>query len=262
MRILGVWLMAALCLLAGPVLAKDVHVIGFEVPQLLPLEGDGPYTRVMDALGRRAKGQSFAFTRSPVRRAIRDLVSDTPIADCIFPTDVRNVADMGLDANDFLQSDPVNFARVHVFTAPGLPKITHMDQLHGMSVAFTEGYGFGPTLTPLITGEQTVLGHRIPVSSSVQSMRLLLKYKRVDAVIGYLPEDVLVAKALGLPRPNFDPDNSFFEVAERIVCHRNPRNRAFLQAINGALDAQRRSGELSRILGTAYIEPTSKPYVN
>lgn len=262
MHIPKVWLMAVCCLLARPVLADDIHLVGFEVPQLLPLEEDGPYTRILDALAHRMKPQAFSFARHPVRRAVRDMTSDKPKADCIFPTDIRNMADMGLDADDFLQSDPLNFARVHIFTAPGSPRIKQLNQLDHLAVAYTAGYGFGPVLTPAIEGKQDLFRQKVPVVNSVQSMRMLLKYNRVDAVIGYLPEDVMVAQALDLPRPNFDANAVFFEVAERIVCHKNPRNEAFLKGVNDALAEKRHSGELKRVLGAAYLEPLSESFMN
>ena len=233
-------LFGALVLLPMGVLTEPLRVYGYDLDFRLQPNGEGHYHQFLAALEER--GVAIDLDIVSLQRGLRYMEEEATA--CNFPATINAIirsypafADIPLIAGD-----PVDHISLRVFTRPGEPVVSDMAELKGRRVALWNG------LDP----EAFLGGSGALVESTPnESVRVrMLTAGRLDVIIGFMPDVLLVAEAQGMPVPHYAESLALYlDEGATIVCRDTAANREQLAAFNVALDSLKRSGELQHILG-------------
>ncbi|WP_409526496.1 hypothetical protein [Nitrincola sp. MINF-07-Sa-05] len=220
--------------------AEPLKVYGYDLDYRLQPSGEGHYHAFIQAL--QARGVAIDLTVVSLVRALRAM-EEEPAA-CNFPATINAVIrSYPQFANiPLLTGDPVDAISLRVLTRPEDPVITDMQQLAGQRVALWNG------LDPdAFLGNVDAVVEQTPN----ESVRVrMLDARRLDVIIGFVPDVLVVADALNLPPPHFAEELALYrDEGASIVCRVTPENEQALSHFNEVLAEMKRSGELRDILG-------------
>ncbi|MCH8532849.1 MAG: transporter substrate-binding domain-containing protein [Saccharospirillum sp.] len=222
------------------VLAEPLKVYGYDLDFRLQPNGEGHYHQFLAAIGE--QGVVVDLDIVSLQRGLRYMEEEADA--CNFPATINAImqsypafADIPLIAGE-----PVDHISLRVFTRPGEPVVSDMAELKGRRVALWNG------LDPeaLLRGAGALVE---PTPNESVRVRMLAA-GRMDVIIGFMPDVLLVAEAQGIPVPHYAESLALYlDEGATIVCRDTASNREQLAAFNVALNALKRSGELQRILG-------------
>jgi ABC-type amino acid transport substrate-binding protein len=141
--------------------------------------------------------------------------------------------------NTFLSRTHFSKAIAMVFSKSKL--ISSLEQLKLESFSYTRGSPFDYDIEEFRYG--------VAVQSEHQSFKLLLK-GRVSAVVAWLPDAQDYVDNTSFL---YDPNLIIGQVVDRILCFDTPANRYFIEHFDDEIKTMKESGELTTILGRAYL---------
>lgn len=220
--------------------AETLKIYGYDLDYRLQPNGEGHYHALIQALQER--GVVIDLTVLSLVRSLRAM-EDDPSA-CNFPATINAVirsypqfADIPL-----LTGDPIDAISLRVLTRQDEALVTDLQQLAGRRVALWSG------LDPdaFLGGVDAIVEQTPNESVRVR----MLDARRLDVIIGFVPDVLLVADALNLPTPHFAEELALYrDEGASIVCRVTPENERALAHFNDVLADMKRSGELRDILG-------------
>ena len=241
-----------LCVASAAAQETGLKVAGYQNEILLPPDGTGPYSKVIDLIAERS-GVPIRLQILPAKRAWRAMHGPEPDVDCDYPSALDHRAADGLDTTAFLQSEAISHVRVYAVTGKDRPTVRTVRDLQGLRVAFNRGYGYGPDLAPVLKGSGPVRVQLYPVNNDLQGLRMLLLYGRVDVMLSYYPELLSFIRANDLPRPAYDLHHPLWQVPDALVCHGTAAVADMLNRVNDAIRALQQEGAIQSILGPLYL---------
>lgn len=176
----------------------------------------------------------------PLRRAVDRFRSGE--ADCIWGLDAEALAKFGLEEASLLESEPVLSSAQHVFTVPPQQVVSSTADLRGLSVGVSLGMAGTALEARLIAA-----GAQIVFLPTLQSKAFVLERRRVDAIVGWLPDMLIVFEEEGYKRPQFASDFMLMTAEISVVCHRSEKLSDFLVEVNRAIDSAKQSGLISSL---------------
>lgn len=214
-----------------------------EIPGLLS-EGkpELPYNRVLASLSKKAE-TDINYRFYPAIRS--SFVFNNKKSMCLFPASLTTK----LDKKDaFIETLPLNNA--HAFFL-GKSAINAKDILSKdadkLIIGYRRGNSFGGTIEHL--------SHHmlLPLDSDEQSANMYNR-GRIDIILAYMPDSMAILNMHPESPLTYSKESLFYIQADSFLCHKTAEGIAFVAAFNEAIHAMKRSGELKRLLGDAFIE--------
>lgn len=216
------------------------EVIGLELQYRLRKDNTAHYNKMWEKLV--DMGLSRDISVLPLKRAFRDYSADGN--SCLFPTSMQSLkASFPQFANaDLIETKSVDYVTLTILTLPDQPKITETAQLDGKRIAMWNG------LDPkLFFADVNV---HVETTNDDATQLKMLNNKRVDAVVGFIPDIFLAADSIQSPYPKYEGNLRFFDRNQvSMVCFNKPENKAFITEFNQLITQLKDSGELQKILG-------------
>lgn len=220
--------------------AEPLKVYGYDLDFRLQPNGQGHYHAFIQAL--QARGVEIDLTIVSLVRGLR-MMEEDPVA-CNFPATINAVIrSYPQFANiPLITGDPVDAISLRVLTRQEDPVVTDLQQLSGRRVALWNGLDPNAFL-----GEVDAIVEQTPN----ESVRVrMLDARRLDVIVGFVPDVLLVADALNLPTPHYADELALYrDEGASIVCRVTPENEQALKHFNEVLAEMKRSGALRDILG-------------
>jgi hypothetical protein len=212
-------------------------VVAMAIPGVFETDKSGDYDKVFARM--QAGGAAVDYAVLAPGRAEAEF-RERKFA-CFVPFDVR----FWSGAEKLVNSQPVNVAKIYLFSRPGEGPYTSLDQLKGKRLGARRGLPYGPKLgssglTPELVNED---------DQNVQK----LAAKRIDAFLAYVPDMWLWAAEKKQPLPNHAKDQPFEVHNDALLCWDTPENRAYLKTFDAMMLKLRASGELQKILGPSFV---------
>ena len=216
-----------------------IHIVSQELPKAYWPDGDGDYNRVFDRLVADYAGEVNTLFL-PSERLIRHFVHKA--ADCVYiATDNMDAyAHHGItrDMVDFI--GPVNQIMVTAFVRQDAPDIARPQDLADLSFAIdvnlrevVKPYGLTPALS---------------LQSQVQMIDLL-QMGRIDALVGFDYDLMLLSRELDLIGQVKPTSINLMAMKDGMICHRNSQTAAFVAHTRKNLETARKKGFLTDIFG-------------
>ncbi|MDB5820022.1 MAG: hypothetical protein JWQ11_3662 [Rhizobacter sp.] len=237
---IGLSLAAALALLALHQQAScaEPKIGATLIPGVFEADKSGDYDKAMAAL-RTASGLALEVLSQPPARVEEDLRQHK--IDCMVPFDVR----FWTGSEKLVNSEPVNVAKIFIFTKAGDGPYTSLEPLKGKRVGGRRGLNYGPKVD--------AAGMKLdPVNEDDQNVQKL-DSGRIDAFLAYVPDMWIWAAEKKRQLPNHDAAHPFEVHNDALLCHDTPETRAFLKTFDAAVVKLRASGEMKKLLGASYV---------
>jgi len=218
--------------------AETVKIAGYEIQGLISQSSPEIYNKVMDELLDR---MDVRLTVLPMARA--DALFDSGKVDCTFPND-QAFYEEGRAAG-FIQSKPVNHAKLYLFARPDEPAPRSLDEAAGKLVGAIRGMPYGSAVDAAnLTTEL--------VDEEESNIRKLLA-GRVDLILGYAPDTPVAIRTHGFPPLSYAADRPIKIIRDAVMCHRSPRTERFLAQLDARLIDLGGSGRLRQVLGDRFV---------
>lgn len=225
---------------------SSVMIYGVKTDFRLIDNGKAQYNELLNTLT--AEGLEFRMRIRSMRRSLRSFAKNT--SSCIFPANKKiiNSARSGKAPQSLIVSAPVDVLNVKVFSGSDQPVFSSITELEGKRIAY-----WGKPVVNFLLNDINFLEE--PTHN--ESVRLkMLNAGRIDAVVAPDKDVYITAKNLGIPLPSFDPNLTVWSnLGSSLVCHDTPKNRAFLDEVNGVLWQLNLDGRLESILGWEGMSP-------
>lgn len=173
----------------------------------------GPYNDAIDEI--RASGHKVDIVYLPPARA--EILYAQKDISCLFPGSLESVD----GKEQMIESNPLAIVHAYIFSLnKPKTKLTVKDQL----VAIRRGFTFGGI-------RKNLNAKFVEVDSEKAALQFLLR-RRVDAIIGYLPDLVGAQKALNLGSIVLHKSEPVYSANEAFICHKTIQNSAFVEDVN------------------------------
>jgi ABC-type amino acid transport substrate-binding protein len=202
--------------------------------------GTKHYNQLLGALSE--KGLIFKTKVRPLKRTLLSFKLDKK--SCVFPASLNALVtnDPTIEHQSLVSGKTIDHVSLRIFTSPNRPVIKSISELNNKRVAILNG------LNPdfLLKG----INAQIEITSNEEVPLKMLAHKRLDAIIGHMPDVFLAADELGFSKPNFEKTVALFKDENiSIVCHQTQENQKFINQFNDLLSTLKHNGELLKILG-------------
>ncbi len=173
-------------LMVAPFLSSDAaaeqpKVIAIDIPGLHEAGGSGWYDKVYAKAG-------IKLTLLPAARAFIEF--DACPNCCITPAN-KNPEFYTYTTASYIESKPINVAKIYIWSAPGKPVETNLKALVGKKVAARIGFPYGRSV------ENS--GVKLDLVPNLEQNVKRLELGRIDYMIDYTPDTLNELKTLGHP---------------------------------------------------------------
>ena len=229
---------ATLAALLLPLTAvADIKLGAYVIPGVLEANKSGDYDKILQKVGE-AGGVPVNYAVLPAARLEDEFKAGS--LDCIFPLDARF-----WDGSEKLNTEPVNIAKIYIFSKAGEGPYTSLDALKGKTVGIRNGISYGPkTKTNAVKLEA--------VSDDDKNVQKL-NAGRIAAFLSFVPDMWFWAKEKKQALPNHDPKQPFDTHKDAFLCRDNKATQDFVKGFNAGVVKLRASGELKALLGESYV---------
>ena len=159
--------------------------------------------------------------------------------DCFWPMDIDLLKSLIGSDVELIQSVSMFDSSQHLFTRNGEPAIANINEVNGKHIAISIGSNLQPKL------EQA--GAEVSLVQLQDNKASMLDGKRVDAVGGWAPENLITWKLSGIKPPNYDKNFKLNSSGNSVVCHDTPETNAFIDALDAAIPLFKSSDEFKSI---------------
>lgn len=226
-------------LLAGAACVQAAPKLGaYAIEGVFEPAKTGVYDKVLTQLSKQS-GLALDYAVLAPGRAEEDFKQHK--LDCVIPLDSRYWSGAG----NFINTQPLNVAKIYLFSRPTEGPYTSLEQLKGKRIGARRGMPYGPKYAS--SGVESEL-----VNEDDQNVQKL-NAKRIDAFLAYVPDMWQWASDKKQPLPHYDQAHPFDTHADAFLCHDTADTRAFLKVFDAAVVKMRASGELQKLLGSSYV---------
>lgn len=151
----------------------------------------------------------------------------------------------GLPFEEILVSASIKTIRLRLYTMPGEPVVSSMEQLRGKAVAHASGVSSLEEFSQVFASKGI---ETLRVEKNIQAFQMM-EFGRVAAVAAYgLDIDELSRHLPGIKKYPHDENFHASESEDVIVCWRNPKTLPFMAFVNQRIAILKNSGELEAVL--------------
>lgn len=219
--------------------SEKISIYAIALEYRLREDGNAQYNKLLSRIIE--LGVEFNLIVRPFKRVFRDFDKHSG---CMFPVSLNTIATTAPQYKTLklIASEAIDRVSLRVFTRTKEEKISKMEQLNGKKIGLWNG--FDPKI--FLKGIEA----SVEVTPNEEVRVKMLNAKRIDVILGHIPDVILVAEELGLPLPYYDENLAIYHgEGAAVVCHDNAANRQFISKFNDALMQLKKTGELRNILG-------------
>lgn len=216
---------------------KSIVIAAASLTNLVEENGLGVYQKIMNLA---LSDTSYNITEKflPFRRALIEFERNN--VDCNYSSTELLQDKFGTDA--IISSYPLGVFIFYVFTKQDTKAISNLNDLNNLRTGGINGQAqYYQNLLPKDAKLQLL-------NSDKQGMQML-NLNRLDAFIAALPDLTPYIEEL-----SFDRDYPIYTSFDRITCHNNEKNKAFLNVLSSALSKLKTEGSYKKIAGEFYID--------
>lgn len=201
-----------------------------------------PYNKVLASLNMKV-ATDIQYSFFPATRSA--FVFNNKKAICLFPASLTTNLDR---KNALIETIPLNNAQAFFLSSSvRSAKDILAKDAEKLIIGFRRGNTFGGNIKHL--SHHTLL----PLESDEQSANMFYR-GRIDTILAYMPDSLAILN-MHPERPlTYSKESLFYSQADSFLCHKTSEGVALVAALNEEISAMRRSGELKRLLGDAFIE--------
>ncbi|MEH6347143.1 MAG: ABC transporter substrate-binding protein [Bermanella sp.] len=233
------WLCITIVTLLSASLWAEVTVIGTDIPGLHQKDGKGVYDMIINET-LLSKGLA-TLTVLPPARAEAQFES---CQNCCFSPANKN-PDFYDFGGDVMVSDPMNVAKVYIFSAPGKKAFASYANLKGKKTGVRRGMNFGKSFV--------AANLKASEANNLEQNIKKLENGRIDAMVAYVPDAYLAFSGMGKGEFPHAKNQPVAVHNDALVCRGVPAD--FIGKFNGNLKKLSDSGKLKSILGDSYVAP-------
>ncbi len=217
----------------------ETTVYGFELKNRMSVKGGQQYDLLLQEMA--DMGLEYQLKVLSFKRQVQSFGADP--SSCIFPTSTIAAGRLLPEIKTtLLGSDRVDMTGLVILNRKTDPMIKSLDELEGKTIAMWIG------LDPKVFLPGVKYGSVIKVPNDETLLRMLDR-KRVDIILGFMPDILLAADKLDLPFPQSSNIWPITKRGTQLVCFDTPENRAFISEFNKRLTIIKASGKLREIMG-------------
>lgn len=231
-----VWLMSMfLSVLTVHACGSELKFAAYKIPGLFEKDRTGTYDKIISHLSKILDKPIIYEVLPPGQLEYQ---FQRKKLDCVIPLDRRFWHMNG----NFINSEPLNIAKVYIFSRIGEGPYTRIDQIKDKKIGARIGIPYGPKADNL----------KLELAQTDDQNVQMLNAKRIDVFLAYFPDMLLWKNTHTLSLPNhsitpLDIHNDAF------LCKDTPETRKFLTSFNAAVVKIRQSGELKQMLGNVFV---------
>lgn len=224
-------------LFASFVQAQEVKVAAGIFIGVIDKDGQGPYQLILQEASKRA-GIRIAERIYPLKRAVKVFASKDALA--IYGMTEAVIAEIG--PQQIITSYPLGAYKLYIFTRKDDPPISSYAQLEGKTVGGVIGYE---------AYYQELLKRKIDIQyiADEESQIKKLELRRIDAVIGFMPDWIPLSNTLA-----YDPKFPVHTGYDYMTVWNTPEGQAFVAKLSPALQGMKHDGTLQRLLGGRWMD--------
>ena len=215
----------------------EVKLGAYVIPGVLEVNKSGDYDKILTKVGE-AGGVAVNYSVLPAARLEDEFKAGN--LDCIFPLDARF-----WDGKEKLNSEPVNVAKIYIFSKAGDGPYTNLDALKGKTVGVRNGISYGPKTNTTAVKFDAVSDD----DKNVQK----LNAGRIAAFLSFVPDMWFWSKEKKMALPNYDPKQPLDTHKDAFLCRDSKSTQDFVKQFNAGVVKLRGSGELKALLGDSYV---------
>jgi len=181
--------------------------------------------------------------------------------DCAYPVSKKTimVSMQHTDPSQMVQSLPVLVSKTYVFSRPGEPVFSSMDELKDKLLIQIRGENYNHNF-------KTAQARFWNVDTEPEKVRVLLG-GRGDAMLGSMPEILISFAELGVEMPPYDPDFSVLDYNNAMTCRSSAEAQSLVELFNrriretvedGSLRAQAVDNGVPELVVDAFLPPLSR----
>lgn len=195
-----------------------IDIVSHSINGLVFEDASGPYPKLLTKLND-AIGTELSFKVIPVKRAVYHF--ENKHDDCLLSGNSLTIK----NPEKYLVSNPLSEIKLHFFNLQHMPPITSFNDLN-QNKLIGGILGIDALYKKVLPKE-----HKLTlVSSDEQSINMLVA-KRVQAILGFIPDlnahlDIL----------HYDETFVLYHGSDNLICHDTQENRDYLKRINQALE--------------------------
>jgi|GEM_PF-1629214 len=146
--------------------------------------------------------------------------------DCAYPISKKTimVSMKHTDPDQMVQSLPVLVSKTYLFSRPGEPVFSGMDQLKDKLLIQIRGENYNHNF-------RMSQARFWNVDTEIEKVRVLLE-GRGDAMLGSMPEILISFAELGVEIPPYDPDFTVLDYNNAMTCRSSPEASALVDLFN------------------------------
>jgi ABC-type amino acid transport substrate-binding protein len=221
--------------------ARDnpVPIYGTNWGMTLEIDDTGFYNDVIFMALRGLEGQA-EYSVQPYVRALRSFADDP--GSCIYSQSIELLNDLEMmdDVGELIETRSVVDYSGHIFWAKTSEPITSKEQLRGKTIGQLLGADYDDLFADL--GVKPMV-----VNTETQKTKLLFT-KRVDGIIGFIPDIYMVFKAYGFQAQPFSPDFVLMRSGNSVVCRKTPATELLIAALTEHITQLQDLGVIDRLL--------------
>lgn len=223
--------------LASLTAQADVKLGAYVIPGVLETNKSGDYDKILQKIAE-AGEVPVNYAVLPAARLEDEFKAGS--LDCIFPLDARF-----WDGSEKFNTEPINVAKIYLFSKAGDGPYTSLDALKGKTVGVRNGISYGPKAKTTVVKFDAVADD----DKNVQK----LNAGRIAAFLSFVPDMWFWAKDKKQALPNFDPKQPLDTHKDAFLCRDSKATQDFVKKFNAGVVKLRSSGELKALLGDSYV---------
>jgi ABC-type amino acid transport substrate-binding protein len=216
----------------------QVRLGAYAIPGVFEADKSGDYDKVLARLAA-SGGPKLDYVVAPPARLEDDFKAGK--LDCIIPLDAR----FWVEPGKFVNSEPLNIAKIYIFSRAADGPYTSVAQLKGKKVGARRGMPYGPKF------DAAGLTVDLVTEDNLNVQKLLAN--RIDAFVAYVPDMWQWAADKKQPLPHHDAAKPLETHKDAFLCKDSPAARDFVKAFDAATVKLRGTGELQKMLGASYV---------
>ncbi len=230
-------LVACVCLWS-PAVYAETTILSVEIPGLYQKDGMGAYDKIVnDVL---VKPGLASIQLRPPARAEKEFEE---CQDCCYSpgNDNPDFYDYG---DDVIKTNPMNTAKLYIFTGKGQKVLNSLEDLKGKKVGTRFGMPYGNTFENA--------GLNLEPTKTIENNIKKLDKGRIDAFVAYVPDAYIAFKNLGIASYPHDPAKPIAVHEDCLVCR--GVSQEVIDNFNNELKKMSESGQLKEMLGDSFVD--------
>ena len=223
---------------------KRTMIYGTNWGLTLEIDETGFYNEVMFMALRGLEDQA-EYRVQPYVRALQSFAGEP--GSCIYSQSIELLSELDVtgDVGEMIETRSIVDYSGHIFWSQSAAPIKSRDDLRGKRIGHLLGADYSTLFEELSVRPMVV-------NTETQKIKMLFT-KRVDGIVGFIPDIYMVFKANGYDPQPFDTSFVLMRSGNSIVCQRSPATELLIKGLDDHIGQLRELGVIDKLLGDAGV---------